>query len=172
MIANIIIAAALLQPAPDLTLPRIDISPALRTTDCSNADQRATLLAQVEQVMEAAQPATQEMNQRLEQRVEANASRLIELGVWTASDRARFGMELLNRPDFTAYMDEAMSVMSDMMGSLETIARETSSEPERCEAMLRMIGSLDRAFASAETGWRILDTAYAEEARRLGVSLN
>ena len=172
MIANIIIAAALLQPASGLTLPRIDIPPALRATDCSKAEQRATLLAQLETVMAAAQPAAQEMNQFLERRMEAHASRLIERGVWTANDRARFGMVLLNRPDFTAYMEESLSVISAMMTSLEAIMNEGSGEPERCEAMLSMIGGLDRSMAVAETGWRVIDTAYAEEARRLGVSLD
>ena len=172
MIANIVIAAALMQPATELTLPRIDIPQALRATDCSNAQQREALLNQSEQMMETLRPATEEMNRRLERRMEAHASRLIELGVWTANDRSRFGMALLNRPDFNAYMDEGMTVLSGMMSSLETIASEESGEPERCEAMLSMIGSLDRTFALAETGWRVIDTAYAEEARRLGVSLD
>ena len=172
MIATIIIAATLLQPASGLTLPRIDIPPALRATDCSNAAQRAALLTQVEPVMEAAQPAAREVNRRLEQRMEAHASRLIELGVWAQSDRARFATALLSRPDFNAYMDEGMTVLSAMMSSLETIASEASGEPERCQALLGMIGSLDRVFALAETGWRVIDTAYADEARRLGVSLD
>ena len=168
----IIIAAALLQPAPELTLPRIDIPPALRATNCADSGQRETLISEMDRVMEATRPAIQEMNQVLEQRMDRRSARLIELGVWTADDRARFALNLMNRPDFQAYMESGVTVMSAMMSSLETVASATSTEPERCEAMLRRIGSLDAAVAAGEIGWRVMDTAFAEEARRLGVSLD
>jgi phytoene dehydrogenase-like protein len=167
-----ILAGALLQPSPDLTLPRIDIAPALRATDCADAGQRETLTAEMERVMGAARPAIDEMNRLLQRRLERRSARLIELGVWSNDDRARFSLDLLERPDFRAYMDEGLVVMRAMMTSLETVASERASEPERCAAMLRMIASLDSAISVAETGWRAIDAAFADEARRLGVSLD
>lgn len=172
MFASIIIAAALLQPTTELTLPRIDIPPALRATNCADAGQRETLISELEQVIEVTRPAIQEMNQVLERRMDQRSARLIELGVWTEADRARFALELMDRPDFKAYMEQGLAVISDMMTSLETVASEASTDPERCEAVLRIIASLDGAATAGETGWRVVDTAFAEEARRLGVSLD
>ncbi len=156
----------------DATLPRPAFSQELRTTDCTSADQRRRLLDQGEAALEAARPAIEEANTRLEARLNAHGDRLIASRVWTATDRDRFNRELLERPDFRAYLNDQASLIGAMFDAIETIMREPVDEVRNCRAMVAMIGHLDRGVAIGEQGWALADRAYAEEARRLGVSLD
>lgn len=161
---------ALTLAAQPASLPRPSFPPELRTTDCTNAGQRQRLLDQGEAALEAARPAIAEANARLEARLNAHGDRLIARRLWTAADRDRFNRQLLERPEFKAYLAEFAALIGSMFQSIETIMREPADEVRSCRAMVEMIGQIDRSVVIGEQGWGLADHAYAEEARRLGAS--
>ena len=172
MLMVVLTAAAFSAGAEPPTLPRPLFPPELRATNCSDAGERARLLGRGEAAFEAAGPAMQEANARFEARMNAHAERLIERRVWTKVDRERFTRELFERPAFKSYLSDVAAITRSMMKSLEDIMRDPADEARSCRALVTMLGEIDKSVRVGEQGWKLLDEAYAEEARRLGVSLD
>lgn len=172
MMIGVLALTALSLGSQTPSLPRLVIAPELRTTNCAAADERRRLLDQGEAAFEAARPLMQDANAGFEARMNAHADRLIARGVWAEVDRARFNRQLLASPEFESYALQLASIISSMMESLEAIISAAEDEEGGCRALLAMLGQIDRSVAVGEEGWNLIDRAYAEEARRLGVSLN
>ncbi|TFI58253.1 hypothetical protein E2493_10710 [Sphingomonas parva] len=169
---NAILMLAALSPDAAASLPRPAIGPELRATNCAVADERKRLLREGEAALEAAKPLMEDATRRMEARAHAVGDQLIARGVWTETDRARFSLAMLGRPEFKAHLAEVTSILDAMMRSVDTLAAAPKDEALSCRVMLDMLGQVDRSAAAADDGWRIIEHYYAEEAQRLGVSLN
>jgi hypothetical protein len=163
--------AALALAVQPPSFPEPVIAPELRATNCAVAEERTRLLEQGETALEALQPLV-EASGRMEARMTGHADRLIARGVWVEADRARFGRQLLASPAFVAHGSKVMAMVAAMMESIEALGAVPQDEERSCRAVLSILGQVDSSVKLGEEGWNLIDRAYAEEARRLGVSLD
>jgi len=171
MTIGFLAVAALALAVEPSALPRPVIAPELRATDCAVADARKRLLAHGEAALQAMQPLL-EASGAMEARMSAHAETLIARGVWTEADRARFGRELLANPAFVAHGSKSLAAIVPMLETIETLGAVPQDEERSCRAVLVLLRQLDSSVTLAEEGWGLVARFYAEEARRLGVSLD
>jgi hypothetical protein len=172
MTIAILALAALSLAAEPPALPRPAIAPELRATDCTNAEQRKRLADRGEAALAAADPILQQANGAMNARMQAHGDRLVARGVWKEADRARFARQFFADPAFVDHGMKAMAVVVEIMDSLEALTGAGEDEQRRCRAMIGMLGHVEKGLAVADEGWRLVDRLYADEARRLGVTMD
>ncbi|PSJ39557.1 hypothetical protein C7I55_13200 [Sphingomonas deserti] len=152
------------EPLPDVVIP-----PELRATDCGNAEARKRLLQQGDAALTGIEPLRQATKQ-IEARMDARAARLMALGKWTQEDRKRFGEQLLSDPDFVAHTAKTQKFATSLLATLESLLAAPQDEERSCRGVLSMLNQIEQNTAVANEGWQLIDRAYAEEERRLGVA--
>ena len=169
MIIGFVAVTALALALQAEPLPNIVIAPELRATDCGNVEARKRLLQQGDAALAGLEPLMQATKQ-IEARMDARGARLIALGKWTEADRKRFGERLLSDPEFAAHVAKTQEFTTSLMATIEAGFAAPQDEERSCRAILSMLDQITRNTALASQGWQLIDRAFSEEERRLGVA--
>ena len=162
-------ARAQQEPRPTPPQPSL---PAVTAADCEAPATRDALLADPEAVIETASRHGMELNRHSERLMEWRGDQFVRAGRWTEADKRAFAARLLENEAFVTEAAAGINMAMEVLEPAMQAADESRPAAERCRSLIAMVGVFDRLTESVERQWRIVDEAYAAEARRLGVSLD
>ena len=81
-----------------------------------------------------------------------------------------FSARLLFNPEFAAHVTRMEEFATAVMASLESGFAEPEDEARSCRAVLSILDQIARTTGVADEGWQLIDRAFSEEERRLGIA--
>ena len=148
--------------------------PALRLTeaDCAIAERRDPVIADPDSFIAESASYGQALNLHSERLMEWRNRQLRATGHWTDEDETRFGLALIEDPEFAEQVAISLNLAMDTLTPFTRFGEEGRSAQDKCRDLVEAGQLFDRISRSVERQWELIDEAFAAEAARLGISLD
>lgn len=161
-------APATVQP----TRPERPTLPVVAATDCQDVTRRGALLADPMPIVDAVTSYGRALNAYGQALNQWRSDQLTRSGRWSAENRQHFAMRILDHPEIQRGLEANFGLVGEMMEHSLLIGDARKPPLERCRSLVAIQGYFDRITASVETQWQLIDRMFAQEAVRIGVTLD